>query len=389
MTGIPQEQINPTPTAGGAAQFHVVVDRSALLKLLSHAQSVVERKNITPILANVLLEAQQNSLKITATDTELSFEATLEAKVQSAGSITCSAHLLYDIVRKLKDGSELQLKLNPSNDTLELTCNRSDFKLSCLPAVDFPVLSAGDLPHAFRIHGAELGMILDRTYFSMAMEETRYYLNGVYLSTTESGQLCGAATDGHRLAQVQIPIPAGAENMPGVIISRKTVNQIRKLVEESAEEIEVSLSDKQINFTFGNGRLTSRLIEGKYPDYERVIPTNNDKSFEVVAPQLNEAVDRAALFANDKEQIIKLSLSPGLLEVKAFTSGTGSADEELEVKYEGSAIEFGFNARYLLDITQAFQDQTLVFEIGNESESIIIRLMDDDSTLFVLMPLRV
>ena len=285
MNAQTQENLDPSKAA---AQFHTIVDRNTFLKVLSHAQGVVEKKNTVPILSNVLLEAAGQQIKIVATDGEMSYEATLEAKVQQQGSITCPAHMLYDVVRKLKDGSEMELKLNPSNDTLELVSGRSDFKLACLPAVEFPLLNAGDLPHSFTLHAAELGMILDRTHFSMAMEETRYYLNGVYLHATEDGFLRGAATDGHRLAQVQVPVPQGAENIPGVIISRKTVNQIRKLVEDSADDVQISLSDQRITFRFSNGHLTSRLVEGKYPDYERVVPSGNDKILEVDAGVLTK-----------------------------------------------------------------------------------------------------
>ena len=383
-----QEDLTGTASTT-AAQFHAVVDRNAFLKLLTYAQGVVEKKNTVPILNNVLLEATANQIRLNATDGEMSFEAALEAKVQQPGSITCSAQMIYDIIRKLKDGAEVELKLDPSNDTMEVLSGRSDFKLTCLPAIEFPVLNAGELPHTFAIHAAELGMLLDRTHFSMAMEETRYYLNGVFVHATDSGQLRAAATDGHRLAQVEIPVPQGAENIPGVIISRKTVNQVRKLVEESADEVQISLSNNQILFKFANGFLTSRLIDGKYPDYERVVPANNTKTLEVDAGVLNEAVDRVAIFATDKEPLIKLTLQPNLLQIKAFSSGSGSADEDIEVAYDGDAMEFGFNYRYLMDITQAFQGQTLKFELGNSGDPVIIRLLGDVSSLFVLMPLRV
>lgn len=369
--------------------LHIVVEKGIFLKALAHCQGVVERRNTVPILGHVLLEAQGNSVKITATDLEISFSETLPARIELHGSTTVSAHLLFDIVRKLPDGAEIELKTSKDGTTLNLSSGRSSYNFSCLPAIEFPFMTTENLSCTFKIHAAEFACLIDKTRFSMSTEETRYYLNGIYFHSTADGFLRAVATDGLRLAQAQVELPPEALRMPQVIISRKTIHEIRKLTEELADEITVSLSENQVRFTVGSSLLISRLIEGKFPDYEKVIPIGNDKILEVNVKAFAEIVDRISIMSTDKLRPVKMHVENTTMTISAHSSETGNAIEELEIKYSGQPIDFGFNARYILDVTQQIQNEMLQFLIGDETQAIIIKDVDDHSALYVLMPMRV
>jgi DNA polymerase-3 subunit beta len=369
--------------------IHLVVEKNALLKALAHCQGIVERRNTVPILAHILLETQGSTLKVTATDLEITFVETLPAHITAYGSTTLSAQLLFDVVRKLPEGSEIELKTSENGASLELRSARSNYSFACLPAIDFPLMTTENLPCTFKIHAGELSRIIDKTRFSMATEETRYYLNGICLHETPDNFLRAVATDGLRLAQAQIELPFEASSMPQVIISRKTINEIRKLIDEAAEEVSISLSETQIKFSFGPSILISRLIEGNFPEYEKVIPFSNDKVLEVDVKSFAEAVDRISIMSTDKLRPVKMHIEGSTMFISAHGTETGSAVEELEVKYEGDPVDFGFNARFVLDVTQQISSQTLQFLIGDETQAIIAKDASDDSALYVLMPMRV
>lgn len=376
----------PTPLNGS---FHVVVEKSVFLKALAHCQGVVERRNTVPILAHVLLETQGESLKVTATDLEIAFIETLPAHIKAQGSTTVSAQLLFDVVRKLPEGAEIELELGKDGASLHLKSGRSTYSFACLPAVEFPTMTTEDLPCTFTIHAAELSRLIDRTRFSMSTEETRYYLNGICFHSTSDGFLRAVATDGLRLAQAQVSLPPEAGTMPQVIISRKTIHEIRKLIDEIANEVIVSLSDNQVRFKVGSCILISRLIEGKFPNYEQVIPFANDKILKVDVKAFAEAVDRISIMSTDKLRPVKLKVEGKIMSISVFSTETGSAVEELEVDYTGPLVDFGFNARFILDVTQQITNSTLQFLIGDETQAIIAKDATDDSALYVLMPMRV
>jgi DNA polymerase III subunit beta len=374
----------------------ITIERAALLRSLGHVQSVVERRNTIPILSNVLLKAENGELALTATDMDLEIVETVPAEVTQAGSTTAPAHTLYDIVRKLPDGSQVELDSSGDNGLLTLRSGRSNFKLGCLPTEDFPQMSGGDLAHRFSLSASDLRMLVDRTRFAISTEETRYYLNGIYLHATRSraGEtevpvLRAVATDGHRLARVEIPLPEGAGNIPGVIVPRKTVMEIRKLIDEAADRIEVGLSETKVRFGFDAVTVTSKLIDGTFPDYERVIPTGNDKVLEVDSKVFASAVDRVATISTEKSRAVKLSIDRGNLVLSATSPEAGSATEELEVSYDNSPLEIGFNSRYLLDITQQIEGDGARFTMADAASPTIVRDVADPSALYVLMPMRV
>src|SRR6202035_526538 len=232
---------------------------------------------------------------------------------------------------------------------------RSTFTLACLPPEDYPLMAGGELPHGFTLQATELKTLIDRTRFAISTEETRYYLNGIFLHSTTSSDnpvLRAVATDGHRLARVEIMLPEGAAGMPGVIVPRKTVTELRKLIDETEQEIGVALSETKIRFTFGDAVLTSKLIDGTFPDYDRVIPTNNDKTLEVECKPFAEAVDRVSTISTEKSRAVKLTIENGSLVVSATRPENRTAVEELEVRYLASPLEIGFNSRYLVDIAE-------------------------------------
>ncbi|MEZ7845143.1 MAG: DNA polymerase III subunit beta [Rhodospirillales bacterium] len=369
----------------------ITIERSELIKSLGHVQSVVERRNTIPILSNVKIEAAEGRLTLNATDMDLDMVDSVGANVETPGAITVSAHTLYDIVRKLPEGS--QVELNASGDgQMQLSAGRSRFTLSCLPTDEFPVLSGGELPHNFNVTAAELRSLIDRTKFAISTEETRYYLNGIYLHKADRDGvdvLRAVATDGHRLASVEAPLPAGSENMPGVIVPRKAVTELRKLIDESGDEVAISMSESKIRFSFDNAVLTSKLIDGTFPDYQRVIPSGNDKDMKVNCKLFSDAVDRVSAISSEKSRAIKLVLSSGLLALSASSPEHGSAEEEIEVTYEGDSVEIGFNSAYLLDITRQIEGDTALVSLADGNSPTILREMDDASALYVIMPMRV
>ncbi|NYZ16766.1 DNA polymerase III subunit beta [Azospirillum sp. RWY-5-1] len=376
--------------------MNIVIERTALLRSLGHVQSVVERRNTIPILSNVLLSIKNGELALAATDMDLEIVETVPASVTRPGSTTAPAHTLYDIVRKLPDGSQVEMEVSGDGHQLTLRSGRSQFKLGCLPPDDFPQISRGELQHSFQLPAADLRALIDRTRFAISTEETRYYLNGIYLHAAkvraggaELPVLRAVATDGHRLAKVEIPLPDGADGVPGVIIPRKTVNEIRKLIDEAADRIEISMSENKIRFAFDTVIVTSKLIDGTFPDYERVIPTGNDKVMEVDAKVFAAAVDRVATISTEKSRAVKLSVKRGNLTLSATSPESGSATEELEVAYEDTPIEIGFNSRYLLDITQQIEGEGARFLLADAASPTIIRDVADSTALYVLMPMRV
>ncbi|MCB1562483.1 MAG: DNA polymerase III subunit beta [Alphaproteobacteria bacterium] len=367
------------------------IERAALLRSLNHVQSVVERRNTIPILANVLIKAENGALSMATTDMDLEINESVAANVQEPGATTAPAHTLHDIVRKLPDGQDVEIALNPEGTQMTVKAGRSQFKLSCLPVADFPEIGAGNLPAGFAVPAADLRALIDRTKFAMSTEETRYYLNGIYVHETEHDGvkvLRAVATDGHRLARFEMPLPEGATGMPGVIIPRKAIGEVRKLIDEAGDSIQISLSESKIRFAFDHIVLTSKLIDGTFPDYQRVIPEGNDKIVEIDAKTLTSAVDRVSTISDGKSRAVKISLHGKHMTISASSAESGSATEEVEVNGE-TDIEIGFNAKYLLDITSQIEGEGCRLTLADAASPTIIQDNSDPSALYVLMPLRV
>ena len=372
--------------------MRITIERASFLKSLNHVQSVVERRNTIPILSNVLLHADKGKLSLTSTDLDIEVVESVTADVVKSGATTASAHTLYDIVRKLPDGAQIQLDTAEGDGRLTISAGRSRFQLQSLPKEDFPAMSAGQLPHKFSLSTRELISLIDKTRFAVSTEETRYYLNGIYLhAQPEKGKtlLKAVATDGHRLARFELPAPKGAADIPGIIVPRKTVNELRKLLEDSEGDVEVSVSDTKIKFQIGSLVLTSKLIDGTFPEYQRVIPTGNDKILEVVRDELKDAVDRVSTVSSEKSRAVRLNLEKGRLVLSVVSPEAGTATEELVIDYNFPAIEIGFNARYILDILERIEGSKATFLFSDAGSPTLVRESDGDAALYVLMPMRV
>ena len=376
-----------------AVQFmRITLERSNLLKSLNHVHRVVERRNTIPILSNVLLRSDGASLDMKATDLDLEITEATPAQVEQAGATTVPAHLLYDIVRKLSDGSEVLLATNADGSSMTVASGRSKFSLQCLPQSDFPDLTAGSFSHTFRLKATDLKMLIDRTQFAISTEETRYYLNGIFIHTIESNgqlKLRAVATDGHRLARADVEAPSGSEGMPGIIIPRKTVGELQKLVDNPDLVVTVEVSDAKIRFTIGSIVLTSKLIDGTFPDYQRVIPTSNDKELKIDCQSFAQAVDRVSTISSERGRAVKLALVEGQLTLTVNNPDSGSATEELAVGYDNDPLEIGFNAKYLLDITSQLSGTEAVFMLADPGSPTLVRDLAGDDALYVLMPMRV
>jgi DNA polymerase-3 subunit beta len=370
----------------------LTIERSALLKALAHVQSVVERRNTIPILANVMLDAQKSHLLLTATDMDIAIVESVAAEIARPGTVTVPAHTLYDIVRKLPEGSQIGIEALGEKGQVALRAGRSSFALASLPAADFPQMAGGDLPHDFELAAAELKALIDKTRFAISTEETRYYLNGIYLHAADASGirvLRAVATDGHRLARVEMPLPAGAETIPGVILPRKTVLELHKLIDETDAPVQIGLSETRARFAVGEVMLTSKLIDGSFPDYERVIPVGNDRVLEVDRVEFTAAVDRVATISTDKSRAVKLALTANQLTVSASSPDAGAAEEEIAVRYAGPSLEIGFNARYLLDIAEQIEGDGARLRMADSAAPILVEDIADRSALYVLMPMRV
>ncbi len=371
------------------------IERATLLRCLSHVQSVVERRNTIPILSNVLLEAAEGgTLKVMATDLDLQVvENMAAAAIDSTGAVTVSAHLLFDIARKLPDGS--QVSLEASEGRMAIKAGRSRFSLPTLPRDDFPVIAEGDLPTSFELPAKSLAEIIDRTRFAISTEETRYYLNGIFLHVTDDDKpvLKAAATDGHRLARFTLDRPAGAEGMPDVIVPRKAVAELRKLLEESPDgNVQVDLSASKIRFTLGGEGgivLISKLIDGTFPDYSRVIPTANDKLLKLDPRSFFEAVDRVATIATEKTRAVKMGVEKDKVTLSVTSPDNGTAAEELAADYGADSLEIGFNANYLKDILSQIDSDVVELHLADAGAPTLIRKDDKAAALYVLMPMRV
>ena len=369
-------------------------DRATLLKSLAHVQSVVEKRNTIPILANVMIAAKDTRLTLTATDMEIAVVEDVAATSLQDGACTAPAATLYEIVRKLPEGAEVQFDHPGGDAQLALRAGRFATSLVVLPTDDFPSMTAGALPHRFAVSALALRGLIDRTRFAISTEETRYYLNGIYLHAGESdgtAVLRAVATDGHRLARVEEPLPAGAGGMPGVIVPRKTVAELRKLLDEVSGDVDVALSDTRIQFKAGSVTLTSKLIDGTFPEYDRVIPRDNDKVLRVGKKDFAEAVARVSAISSERSRPVKLSVEKNLLEISAASPEQGTAREELDegrMTYNSSPLEIGFQARYLNDITDQIEGE-VEFRFSDGAAPTVVRDAADASALYVLMPMRV
>ncbi len=368
------------------------IERGALLKAVGQAQSVVERRNTIPILANVLIEADGSDVSMRATDLDIEVVDKVPAQVERAGATTVNAVMLHEIVRKLPDGALVQLSDDGASGRLTVEAGRSNFSLATLPKEDFPVMASSEYSANFSAPAPVLRRLFDKSKFAISTEETRYYLNGVYMHVSDSDGgkvLRCVATDGHRLARVDADLPDGAADMPGVIVPRKTVGELRKLLDDDDMIVAVSVSETKIRFATPDITLTSKVIDGTFPDYTRVIPAGNTKRMEVDAAEFARAVDRVATVSSERSRAVKLVLDEDRLVLSVNAPDAGAAEEELVVAYGDTPLEIGFNAKYLLEIASQVDRENAVFLFNSSGDPALMREGNDTSAVYVVMPMRV
>jgi DNA polymerase-3 subunit beta len=370
----------------------ISIERGALLRAVGQAQSVVERRNTIPILANVLIEAEGDTVSFRATDLDIEVIDKVKAQVEKAGATTVNAVMLHEIVRKLPDGALVSLSEDAASGRLTVAAGRSNFSLATLPKQDFPVMASAEYASNFACPAPLLRRLFDKAKFAISTEETRYYLNGVYMHVAESDGakvLRCVATDGHRLARIDAPLPEGAAGMPGVIVPRKTVGELRKLLDDDETQIAVSVSETKVRFATPEITLTSKVIDGTFPDYARVIPSGNSKRLEVDAAEFAKAVDRVATVSSERSRAVKLSLDEDRLILSVNAPDSGAAEEELAVAYSDERLDIGFNAKYLLEIAGQVDRENAVFLFNSPGDPTLMREGSDTSALYVVMPMRV
>ena len=368
------------------------IERAALLKAVSQAQSVVERRNTIPILANVLIEAEGSDVSFRATDLDIEVVDKVGAQVERAGATTVSATLLHEIVRKLPDGALINLTADTAAGRLTVEAGRSNFSLATLPREDFPVMASSEYASNFSAPAPVLRRLFDKSKFAISTEETRYYLNGVYMHIADGDggkMLRCVATDGHRLARIDADMPEGAAEMPGGIVPRKTVGELRKLLEDDDMKIAVSVSETKVRFATPEITLTSKVIDGTFPDYTRVIPQGNTRKMEVDAAEFAQAVDRVATVSSERSRAVKLQLDEDRLILSVNAPDSGAAEEELAVAYGDERLEIGFNAKYLLEIASQVDRENAVFLFNSSGDPTLMREGNDMSAVYVVMPMRV
>jgi len=364
------------------------------VKSLSFIQNIVESKSTIPVLTNVLLEAKQGRLHLSGTDMDMTISDKIKIKnIEEEGTTCVPAHILYNVIKELSDDKPVNLSYDKNNKKLYVTSFKSKFTFSCLSKDDFPVLTTENYKISFLLKSSILKEMIDKTYFAISNEETRYYLNGIFFHTIKLNNkffLRSIATDGHRLAQCEIISPAAANNIFSTIIPKKLIFELRKLIDEVEDEIKIDLSERKIKFSFGETVLISKLIDGKFPDYEKVIPKDTKNSFSIDRKIFLESINRIATISSEKSKAIKLNLNRNKLTISANNlEEGGSGIEEIEINYNGPTLDIGFNAGYLKEIIHQFNGKEVTILFSDSTAPTIIKDIAKTETLYVLMPMRV
>ena len=364
------------------------------VKSLSFIQNIVESKSTIPVLTNVLLEAKQGRLHLSGTDMDMTISDKIKIKnIEEEGTTCVPAHILYNVIKELSDDKPVNLSYDKNNKKLYVTSFKSKFTFSCLSKDDFPVLTTENYKTSFLLKSSILKEMIDKTYFAISNEETRYYLNGIFFHTIKLNNkffLRSIATDGHRLAQCETISPAAANNIFSTIIPKKLIFELRKLIDEVEDEIKIDLSERKIKFSFGETVLISKLIDGKFPDYEKVIPKDTKNSLSIDRKIFLESINRIATISSEKSKAIKLNLNRNKLTISANNlEEGGSGIEEIEINYNGPTLDIGFNAGYLKEIIHQFNGKEVTILFSDSTAPTIIKDIAKTETLYVLMPMRV
>ena len=367
------------------------ISKNKLFKSLSHLQGIVDKKNTLPILSNILIEAMDTSLILTSTDMDISIVEKLECNVLENGATTINSQIFYDIIRKLEENSEIEVISNDSK-ILTLRANGSRFSLACLPKEDFPIIDKENDGAKIKINSQIFAKLIDKTKFAISNEETRYFLNGLYFNIFEDKNKTNVTlvgTDGHRLAKFSHNINEKINQISGVIIPKKTINELSKLLSDIDEDIEIVISSSKIIFYINNLVFISKLIDGTFPDYKRVIPIDNNNTIEVTREKLLSAVDRVSTITNEKSPVIKFKLLQNIINLNTINNENSTATEDIKLSYDGDEFEIGFNSKYIMDIVNNLEDEIIIIELKDSSSPIIAKEKSNPNLVYVLMPMRV
>ena len=361
------------------------VDRETLLKPLQNVIGVVERRQTLPVLGNLLIVGDDNSLVVTATDLEVEIQAKVATKIDEPGEITLPARKLVDICKALPEGSKIQVTIQDQKG--QIRSGKSRFTLATLPAADFPVVEAIKGDCSFTIGQSKLKELIERTQFSMAQQDVRYYLNGLMLEIS-NGLLRGVATDGHRLALCDMPVDIRVREMRQVIVPRKGIQELLRLLENNDEPVQVEVGSNHIGISNGEIRFTSKLVDGRFPDYDRVVPKGGDKLVLADRELLRQALSRTSILSNEKYRGIRLNLNKNLIKIQAHNPEQEEADEEFEVDYNGGGLEIGFNVTYLLDVLASVRSDNIEITLSDANSSCLMREPGSEQYRYVVMPMR-
>jgi DNA polymerase-3 subunit beta len=368
-----------------------VVKRDILLKSLNFVQGVVEKKNTLPILSNVLLQLKDNKLSIVATDLDIIFyDEITDVKIINEGSTTTSAAILYDILRKISSNAELNFDLKSTNK-LSLKSDNSDFNLLCLPIDNFPTFADEFEGEEITLNKNRFLKLLNKTRISISNDDTRHYLNGVFLHITEAhgrNFLTGVATDSHRLSSSSLEID-NTGNFSSLILPRKTVYQLCSLIAETSEQLTMQTGENKIKFTFGKMKLISKVIDGKFPDYNKVVPTSNDKTLIVSSKDFIDSIERVATVSLDRKEGVKLSISKDNMQLSVNSANSGEGNEKIEADFSAENLNISFNSKYLIDIASEVEDKNLKMNLKDSVSPVLIEDASDKNSYYVIMPMKI
>ena len=367
------------------------INRDIFLKSLGHAYGIIEKKTTLPILSNILIEAKNSKIKITATDLDIIYSEEIPLEdLKNEGSTTTSANILYDILRKLEVNSKVILSLQSANK-LKLTSGNSKFNLLCIPGDNFP-LSEDDIPqNNFEVSSQNLLKLLNKTKISISNDETRHYLNGIYLHKVNLENklfLCGVATDSHRLSSSSLPIELNT-NFESIILPRKTIFQLISLLEENAKNIKISNNKSKIKFEMGSGILISKVIDGRFPDYNKVVPTGNEKVLEIKLNDFKNSIERVTTVSSDRKEGLKMFVSKDFLELSVNSPNSGEGVEKVNAQFNSDDMNISFNSRYLIDIASQIENEKIVIYLKDPGSPVLIKDLSDKNSFHVVMPMKI
>ncbi len=368
-----------------------LIEKKIIFKTLSHLQSIVDKRNALPILSNILIEAKNNELIMSSTDMDISIKENIICEVVEEGSTTINAQLIYDIIKKLHDESKIEIISNDGK-ILTLRSGVSKFSLACLPKEEFPLIESKIEGHKIITKAENIFNLIDKTKFAISNEETRYFLNGLYFNITnenDESMLTFVGTDGHRLAKFSISNSSKSVDVNGVIIPKKTINELYKLLSENSNDIQIEISSNKIIFYIGKLVFISKLIDGTFPDYKRVIPKNNNEVLYINRLNLLSAVDRVSTIVNERSPVIKFKLLKDLVNLSTVNNDNNSATEDIVAKYSGKDIEIGFNAKYIMDMLDNLKEDEIQISFMDNSSPITAKEKSNPNLIYVLMPMRV